>query len=383
MKETGRSFESLLLKETREPALCLSGDGGLQKSATLARGCPIPNGFVNDVTRFIKLQQNMHQFSPSRHRGAGPGSPVRDVLLQSKCSPTFQSEQNADEDELESFSRCSVSSRVSQFEQIIQRSRSMPSLDLGNVSTSAKSPVASPSTSFLQSAQSAESLLDPPPQQYDNPKPDVQISIQGTSASGSEVEEEEGAPKLSEVVVTKTVTPRPCVELDCLSLLSAKSCTSGCHSVNAHTASQYEQARLISDTRFTALYRHRGQTTDSPLTAQHPSSPLSRNLFLLSPRPFRLKQPFFHRFRSPLAYVDSASQTEAVHGVGRLLDNPVMQGPLSNTKPSHPMRTTSLRIVETLRHLAASGPCRGVGIWQPDLSKGSAGTLLSSKMILS
>ncbi|XP_051897680.1 sorbin and SH3 domain-containing protein 1 isoform X6 [Pristis pectinata] len=370
MKETGRSFESLLLKGTQEPSLCLSGDRRLQKSATIARRCPVPNGFVDDAARFIKLQQNMHQMSHSRPQGAGSAASVRDVAIRLECSPTVQDEQNTGQEESDSFPRCSVSSRVSQFEQIIQRSRSMPSLDLSSSSTSVRSPVPSLSTSFMQLTQSAESLLDLPARQCEKAEPDVQITIHRASASGSEVEEV--ASELSEVVVTKSLSPRPDIELDCLSRMSADSCTSTCQSVNTHTAAQHQGACLTSGTGFIALLKQEGQTADPPSTMQHLPPPLSRNLYLLSPRPFRLKKPFLHRVRNPLTYVDSSSQTEVDHKIGSPLDNPVAQGPLSNTKPSHPMRTTSFRVVKTLRPSAVTGQCRGNGILQPDLSKGSA-----------
>ncbi|XP_038639100.1 sorbin and SH3 domain-containing protein 1-like isoform X32 [Scyliorhinus canicula] len=367
MKATGGSFESLLLMGNEHPNLCLVGHRRLQESSAITRRCPLTNSSANSVASFAKLHQNMQHVSQSPPPGILPPSAVRDLAFQFECTPRSHGEQLSSREEMASTPKYSVSSRVSEFEQIIQRSRSMPALDATAVSTPCRSPLPPPSKPFLQSAHSAESLLEPPPRHQEKTKPDVPMASRDASLPGSDGED--GTSELSEVVVTE---PPPCprarVQVDC-------SPSSTDQPPSARKANQCKGSCPASYTRFTTIRRHEKPTvgsTDSRLATQQPPTSLSRNLYVLSPRPFRLKKAFPHRPRKPLAQPDSANQTEVEPGKGGLLDNPAEQGPLSNATPSLPRRTSSFRVSAKLVRPAVTGHCLDNGTFQPELSGGYA-----------
>lgn len=363
VKETRQSCESLLLQEAEEPPLCLSDERRGQELDGTARRCPYLHGLVDDAAHFTQPGANVDRISGPVPPPAGACSSVESRF---ESGPRVGDERGRVRGESDGPPWSSVSSRVSQFEQIIQRSQSMPSLDLGSDSTACRSPLPSPSVPYMQLAKSAESLLDLPPWGKET-LADVQITVHRASASGSEVEEV--AAGHGEVVVSEMPSPCPDPELVCLSTLPGDICANRRPSLTTHDASQHKEPLLTTGTSFTALPRHVGPADPQPTTPRHPL-PLSRNLYLLSPRPFRLKRPSPHKFRNPFALVDSASQTEVEDKAGGLLARPVALRRQPNAKPPHPTRTTSIHVVEALRRSAVTTPARDGGISGSDLSNG-------------
>ncbi|XP_043534613.1 sorbin and SH3 domain-containing protein 1-like isoform X14 [Chiloscyllium plagiosum] len=375
VKETGRSAESLSLAESEEPSLCSSGRGRLQElPADPGRG-GLPNGCGDDTTAFTKTCQSTCQMDRSLPPGALPTSMVRAMVFQLEYDLKGHCRQNLSQDGLSQAPDYSVSSRVNEFEQIIQRSRSMPALDAPTGSTPHRSPVPPHSRLFLHAAHSVESLLEPSPQCHDKTGSDINITTRHASISSSDPEEV--ASELSEVVVTESLCPAIDDKADGLSTISADSSGSKDRPLSARINNRCQGACPASYTRFTTIRRHEKQAA-SPLdprqaTQQHLPNPLSRNLYLLSPRPFRLKRPFLHRLRKPIAQPDSDGHVVVEHEKGSLPCNPGGHGSLSNNGPTLPRRTTSFRILEKMCSPAMTGRCRDNGIFQhPDLPGESA-----------
>ncbi|XP_072439066.1 sorbin and SH3 domain-containing protein 1 isoform X9 [Chiloscyllium punctatum] len=375
VKETGRSAESLSLAESEEPSLCSSGHGRLQELPANPRRSGLPNGCGDDTTAFTKTCQSTCQMDRSLPPGALPTSMVRAMVFQLEYDLKGHCRQNLSQDGLSQAPDYSVSSRVNEFEQIIQRSRSMPALDATTGSTPHRSPVPPHSRPFLHAAHSVESLLESSPQRHDKTGSDINITTRHASISSSDPEEV--ASELSEVVVTESLCPAIDDKADGLSTISADSTGSKDRPLSARINNRCQGACPASYTRFTTIRRHEKQAA-SPLdsrqaTQQHLPNPLSRNLYLLSPRPFRLKRPFLHRLRKPIAQPDSGGHVVVEHEKGSLPGNRGGQGSLSNNGPTLPRRTTSFRVLEKMCSPAMTGRCRDNGIFQhPDLPGESA-----------
>ncbi|XP_059496315.1 sorbin and SH3 domain-containing protein 1-like [Stegostoma tigrinum] len=396
LKETGRSVESLFVAGNEEPSLRssehgneepslhASGHGRLQELPINPRRGLLPNGSGDDMPTFTKIYQSTHQMGRWLPPGALPTSMVRAMVCRLECNPKSHCRQNLSQDGLDQAPEYSVSSKVNEFEQIIQRSRSLPTLDATTSSTPHRSPVPPLSRPFLHTAHSAESLLEPPPQCHEKSEPNVQITIRHASASSSDPEEM--ASELSEVVVTQLPCPAP-DQADGLSCISADSSDGKDWPVNIRNTNRCQGACPASYTRFTTIRKHEKQAT-SPLDPRQAiqqllPSPLSRNLYLLSPRPFRLKRPFLHRPRKLIAQPDLGSHVVVDHEEGCPPGNQGRQGSFSIHGPTLPRRTVSLRVLEKLCHPVMTGLCQDNSFFQhPDLPGESVNGNLVSLAVL-
>eukprot|EP00061_Rhincodon_typus_P008076 g30366.t1 len=319
VKETGRSVESLFVAGNEEPSLRSSGHGRLQELPINPRRSLLPNGSGDDIPTFTKICQSTHQMGHSLPPGALPTSMVRAMVFQLECDLKGHCRQNLSQDGLDQAPEYSVSSKVNEFEQIIQRSRSMPALDATTSSMPHRSPVPPPSRPFLHTAHSAESLLEAPPQRREKSEPNVQITVWHASTSSNDPEEM--ASELSKVVVTQLPCPAA-DQADGLTSISADSSDSKDRPVSVRNTNRCQGACPASYTRFTTIRKHE-KLAASPLDPRQATqrllpSPLSRNLYLLSPRPFRLKRPFLHRPRKPIAQPDLGSHVVVDHEEGCL-----------------------------------------------------------------
>uniref|UniRef100_A0A452HF27 Uncharacterized protein n=1 Tax=Gopherus agassizii TaxID=38772 RepID=A0A452HF27_9SAUR len=335
----GESVENLSMQSKQEYVTKSSSTMSLQEYSTSSRKGYLPR---KSGMEFTMLYKNMHQINRSSiHLGTISSCSVRDIASQFENELRDRSEQSPGRENLEQIPKDTVSSRITAFEQLIQRSRSMPALDFS--SGQSKSPTSPQSKSCLSSAYSAESLLESPkPNQEEE---DAVIMADNSSHSCSNIEDL--VSDLSDIVPMDTLSA--CT--DETDLQSNTSNDSGGSLSHANRPQKYKLNKCkgacpASYTRFTTIRRHeQQQASKNPSSkgdAQRDRHALPRNVYLMSPLPFRLKKPFQHNPRKtsptdclgvPLAY-STENQNNAAQP----------QGPLA------PRRLSSFDIVERLSH---------------------------------
>ncbi|XP_078499308.1 sorbin and SH3 domain-containing protein 1-like [Lissotriton helveticus] len=157
--EVGESTENMFMKSKRD-AVSKSGSAmSLQEYSLNTRKCSFPSSFRTSETEFTALYKNMHFINRSSLPSSISSCSVRDIASQFENEQQDMCDHSTGVEGSGHIPKHTVSSRVTAFEQLIQRSRSMPSLDIS--SHHSTSPTPSPSRGCLSSACSAESLLEP------------------------------------------------------------------------------------------------------------------------------------------------------------------------------------------------------------------------------
>ncbi|XP_058891707.1 sorbin and SH3 domain-containing protein 1 isoform X7 [Acipenser ruthenus] len=352
--EVGQSVGSLLHKERAELGRRTRSSASLQEYGSHSRSGSAPPR--SNAAEFSTMYRNMHhvnrmgiQEAPNR------SSSVRNIASQ------FEHKERCElggVEEPEQIPRHTVSSRVTEFEQIIQRSRSMPTLDTTG-SNHSKSPSPTHCPPHIASAFSAESLLEPQ-QRSKEEEPEIKIMVKSASFSGSDAEDQ--ASEFSDAVQPDSLSACTEPELDRLSNTSADSSSSSVHLPHRHQANQCKGACPASYTRFTTIRRHEQQAKiQAKIGSQDNRNTFPRNLYLMGPMPFRLKKPFQQEhkkthFPSPIvlsAARDSPSQNSTKEPKGSVLDNSFLQCLFSEEKPLIPQRQSSLEAVERLNSQTA------------------------------
>ncbi|XP_067995865.1 sorbin and SH3 domain-containing protein 1 isoform X1 [Melanerpes formicivorus] len=292
MVDIGESIENMLMKSKQEYAIKSGSTLSLQEYGTGSR-----KGYLFPASRksgmeFTMLYKDMHQINRSRiHLGTASSCSVRDIASQFENEAKDRMEHSPSREDSEQIPKHTVSSRVSAFEQLIQRSRSMPSLDFlagqNKFTTSLQPKIC------LSSAYSAEFLLDLPKAHQE--EKDVASLTDKSSHSCTNMEET--ASDISDAIAMDTLSA--CT--DEIDLLSNASNDSGSSSSNLNGPQKHKINRCkgtcpASYTRFTTIRRHEQQQG-----SRNPNSKgdvygdrhvLPRNVYLMSPLPFRLKKPF-------------------------------------------------------------------------------------------
>ncbi|XP_069466677.1 sorbin and SH3 domain-containing protein 1 isoform X2 [Ambystoma mexicanum] len=159
MAEVGESIENMLLRSKRDYASKSGSAMSLQEYNINARKCSYPANFRKSETEFTAMYKNMHFINRSSLPSSISSCSVRNIASQFENEPQHPCDPNMGQEDSRPIPKHTVSSRVTAFEQLIQRSRSMPSLDIS--SEHSKSATPTPNRSCLSSAFSAESLLEP------------------------------------------------------------------------------------------------------------------------------------------------------------------------------------------------------------------------------
>ncbi|RXN01137.1 Sorbin and SH3 domain-containing protein 1 [Acipenser ruthenus] len=343
VSEVGQSVESLLHKERAELGRRTGSSASLQEYGTHSRSGSAPPR--SNAAEFSTMYRNMHHVNRTGIQG-GPNrsSSVRNITSQ------FEHKERCKlggAEEPEHIPRHAVSSRVTEFEQIIQRSRSMPMLD-STRSNHSKSPSPTHCPPHMASAFSAESLVEPQKRSKEE-EPEIKIMVKSTSFSGSDADQ---ASEFSDAVQPDSLSACTDPELDRLSNTSADSSTSSVHLPHRHQANQCKGACPASYTRFTTIRRHEQQAkAQAKLGSQDNRNTLPRNLYLMGPMPFRLKKPLQQEHKkthSPSPVVLSAARDSTKEPKGSVLDNSFLQCLFSEDKPLIPQRQSSLEAVERL-----------------------------------
>lgn len=337
--QVGGSIENLLMRSRRDYDSKSSSTLSLQEFGTSARRpCPLSR---KAGMQFTMLYRDMHQINRAGlFLGSAASSSVRDLASHFERSSLAlaRGELGPSQEGSEHIPKHTVSSRITAFEQLIQRSRSMPSLDLsGRLS---KSPTPVLSRSGLTSARSAESLLESTklrPREVDGMSPG---GVCASPTCGS-MDSPLGFRGLAPSEPLSTCSD----ELDHCSNVSSDSREGSGSSVHGdfpkHRLNKCKGACPASYTRFTTIRKHEQQTCRQPdwrPDSRGDRSALLRNIYLMSPLPFRLKKPLQHHPRQPAPGDFSGPP------VGRKPDlpsEPHQDEPRSRGKPLVPKRLSS------------------------------------------
>ncbi|KAM4897136.1 sorbin and SH3 domain-containing protein 1 [Sylvia borin] len=375
MVDIGESIENILMKSKQEYTIKSGSTMSLQEYGTNSR-----KGYLFAASRksgmeFTTLYKDMHQINRSRiHLDTASSCSVKDIASQFENEAKDRMEHSLSREDSEQIPKDTVSSRISAFEQLIQRSRSMPSLDF---SIGQNRPTTSlQSKTCLSAAYSAEILLDLSKAHQE--EKDVASFADKSSRSCSNVEDT--ASDVSDVIPMDTLSA--CT--DEIDLLSNASNDSGGSSSNLNGPQKHKINRCkgtcpASYTRFTTIRRHEQQASrnpDSKGDVYGDRHMLPRNVYLMSPLPFRLKKPFQHKScRTPppdclasLAVPSPENPDDPIQlqgSVGNKSHHSQHQ-PCSRSGPLAPRRLSSFDIVERLSYFPTMGSSRDSFVGRAD-----------------
>ncbi|KAM9285178.1 sorbin and SH3 domain-containing protein 1 [Morus bassanus] len=368
MVDIGESIENMLMKSKQEYVIKSGSTMSLQEYGTKSRKSYLFPASRKSGMEFTMLYKDMHQINRSRiHLGTVSSCSVRDIAFQFENEAKDRMEHSLSREDSEQIPKHTVSSRISAFEQLIQRSRSMPSLDFSTGQT--KFTTSLQSKSCLSSAYSAEFLLDLPKAHQE--EKDAASLADKSSRSCSNVEDT--ASDVSDAIPMDTLSA--CT--DEIDLLSNASNDSGSSSSNLngpqkHKINRCKGACPASYTRFTTIRRHEQQQAsrnpDSKGDVYGDRHMLPRNVYLMSPLPFRLKKPFQHKScRTPppdclggLAVPSPENSDDPIQLQGSVGDKShhSQHQLCSRSRPLAPRRLSSFDIVERLSYFPTMGSSR-------------------------
>nr|XP_040127904.1 sorbin and SH3 domain-containing protein 1 isoform X6 [Ictidomys tridecemlineatus] len=329
--QVGGSIENLLMRSRRDYDSKSSSTMSLQEYSTSARKpCPLSKKAGLHFTMFYR---DMHQINRAGlSLGSISSSSVRDLAshFEKSSLELSRGELGSSQEGSEHIPKHTVSSRITAFEQLIQRSRSMPSLDLsGRLS---KSPTPVLSRSGLISARSAESLLESTklrPKEVDG------MNSSGVYASPTCSNMADHTLGFRGLVPSEPLST--CSdEIDRCSNVSSDSREGSVHGdFPKHRLNKCKGTCPASYTRFTTIRKHEQQQSSRQADWRPESrgdrSTLLRNIYLMSPLPFRLKKPLQHHPRQP----SPVGQKPDLPG------QPHQDQPSSGGKPLVPTRLSS------------------------------------------
>uniref|UniRef100_A0A3B4F4T7 Uncharacterized protein n=1 Tax=Pundamilia nyererei TaxID=303518 RepID=A0A3B4F4T7_9CICH len=252
---------------------------------------------------FSSLYRTMHHIQRPSSTGCSPHGSVRSLTSLFE-KPKDNGDERSEADDGGSIPRDTVSSRVNEFEMIIQRSTSAPSRSSSLPilhSSHSHSPSHSPAHLYMASAVSAESLLLSP-----------SVMLTASPPQHSHLHHHHHHHHLLH-------------HLNNQLLLKPSKCKGSCPA---------------SYTRFTTILRHERQQATNQQEKQPPTekkTTLPGNLFLMGPAPFRLrKNPQSHQTRRMLLATRVPAGTQ----------RPISLSP--ELRPSIPQRLSSLEVLERL-----------------------------------
>lgn len=316
------------------------------------------------TSEFSSLYKSMHRIQQPSSAGCSPQGSVRSLASLFEKAKAERGDRSEADDE-DNIPRDSVSSRVTEFEMIIQQSSAAPCRS-SSLPTLHSGPSHSPTHLYMVSAVSAESLLIADATQT------VTCSLEEAEGKSSE---EEGAASSSSADVQNERTASPFnteAEVEQIfkqspqEFINQSVGQSKCDSASPpkhglihhhhHILQNLNHQLLLkpskckgscpaSYTRFTTILRHERQQA---MTQQERPRPLEKrttlpgNLFLMGPAPFRLRKNLqSHQTRKTLA-------TRVTTGFQR----PSALSP--ELRPRIPQRLSSLEVLERLSNTEGS-----------------------------
>lgn len=368
--ETGESFENLLMKSKQGFAAKSCSTQSLQGygSSGFRKGHMFSSR--KNGMEFSMLYKNMHQIDRSGIQlGSFSSCSVKDIASQFENELKDQREPNPNRENLEQIPKHTVSSRVTAFELLIQRSLSMPTLTFSGTQ------VKSPALSCLGSACSEDYLLT-------FPKPDLKekgVANLAETSSPSCSNTEDMASEFSDTAPVDTLSA--CTdETDFLSNVSNDSGDGGSR-VNGPQRLKTNQCKgscPASYTRFTTIRRHEQQQSAQGGDAHSHRPLLPRNVYLMSPLPFRLKKPVLQSSRKTSSLQHPGDQLPSSCGShniptplrGSLLvkrESILFHDLCIQEKPPAPQRLSSCGIVKRLNYFPDLEPCQNSSVSLMDI----------------
>lgn len=338
---------------------------------------------AHDAPGFLKLYKKMHHIDRKDLLASEVICSVKSRVL------AYEKETNADgvqdwRERGEEVPRDMVPHRISEFERLIQKSKSMP--DLGNEALSEGTPASSRRSSCPKHRFSIESLLDegsrsrnPPEGESQCPRAKgpapihIQVAderpIHATSRHDySDSDHDAAVSDLSDFIQMEGSSFCSESDLDHCSLTSSESLYgSGYNHHHYHRplVSSCKGHCPASYTRFTTMVKHERarQERRQHLKAEDPDSGLSKLAFLVSPVPFRRKkcpppQKQVHKPKSKSSMYDALDSAlkdiydhiRAEKRRGSLPDNSILHRLLLELLPDIPERGSSLRALCRRQH---------------------------------
>uniref|UniRef100_A0A7D9NKW0 Uncharacterized protein n=1 Tax=Xenopus tropicalis TaxID=8364 RepID=A0A7D9NKW0_XENTR len=344
--KVGGSMENILSKSYTDYKVKSGSTISLQEYSLNASKCAFPPNFRSSNTDFNVMYKDMHLINRSTLHGASSCSSVRD--LANSFEKEMRSRSSVEElDSSERIPKHTVSSRVTAFEQLIQRSRSLPSLDCSSGPSTSSTP-SQPRNEML-SACSAESLLEPSVKE--NEDKDVQVTKHTDSTPTSNVEEMSSEPTDTALVNNPSGQTE---EADNISNASNESCANLNKVPHKYKLNTCKSSCPASYTRFTTIRKHEqkmSKTLQSRVDKQVDQMIFQRNLYLISPLPFKVQKPFH---KNPKIPFNNAVEQRDMVVVDRKspIDTAVEPPKGTEERPSLPARQSSFDIVGKLSSLS-------------------------------
>ncbi|XP_056386313.1 sorbin and SH3 domain-containing protein 1-like isoform X2 [Hyla sarda] len=343
--QAGGSVENILRKSYKEYKVKSGSAMSLQEYTMNSAKCSLTSNLRTGGTEFNMMYRDMHYINRSTLQNALSCSNVRDIANHFEKERKHGAFLKFGTDGSENVPKHTVSSRVTAFEQLIQRSRSMPSLELSNGQS--VSPTPSQSRTGMVAASSAESLLESSMKK--NEDTNNQLPLHKTSTpSTSNVEEMSS--DLSDIALVDTLSV--CTdETDHLSNTSNDSCNSVIKPSQKYKMNTCKSSCPASYTRFTTIRRHEQKMAKNSKSTTHPNQQVfQRNVYLISPLPFKLKKPLQDSSKkssdTSVKNCDVPEPSRESH-VNHLLKH----SEVVEEKPYLPTRQSSFDIVERLSSL--------------------------------
>ncbi|KAM9329334.1 sorbin and SH3 domain-containing protein 2 [Gastrophryne carolinensis] len=356
---------------------------------------------AHDTPGFLKLYKKMHRINRKDLMTSEVICSVKSRIMQ------YEQEQQkgvfANWREMsEEVPRDMVPNRISEFEQLIQKSKSMP--NLAEEMLSAVSLDISTGSSCPKRRFSIESLLDEDtpdrhiPQAMHNGKANslVPVHIEVTSdqiprshAELSDSDPDAVVSDLSDFIQIEGSSFCSESDFDHYSFTSSESFYGSGNHHHHHHHHHHHQQRLVSSckgrcpasyTRFTTMLKHERAKQEKNESTRERDSGLSKIAFLVSPVPFRRKKtstPKRHSEKSrskasvfealDSALQDICDQIKAEKRRGSLPDNSILHRLISELLPDVPQRNSSLKTfpLSTANQSCYQLPQDGATYYQP------------------
>uniref|UniRef100_A0A8D0B5X6 Sorbin and SH3 domain containing 1 n=1 Tax=Salvator merianae TaxID=96440 RepID=A0A8D0B5X6_SALMN len=361
--DVGKNFENTLMKSKQQFAAKSGSTQSLQEygSSNFRKGYSFSSR--KNGTEFTVLYKDMHHINRSEIQLASSSScSVKEIASLFENELKDRWEPNPIRDNLEQIPKHTVSSRVSAFELLIQRSLSMPALNFYNASI--KSPAPSLSNSCLNSMCSSEYLLDFPKQDLEG----KDIANLADTSSHSCSNTEDVTSEISDVAPVDTLSV--CTdEVDLFSNISNDSGggDSSISGLQTYKLNKCKGSCPASYTRFTTIQRHE-QKKSAGEGIQEDKQLLPRNVYLMSPLPFRLRKPLQRNSRKTpplfgpgdLLATSYESQNHFTHSKENVTDrhNLIFQEFYIREKPRAPKRLSSYDVFKRFSHFLDLESCQ-------------------------
>ncbi|XP_060542767.1 sorbin and SH3 domain-containing protein 2 isoform X3 [Pantherophis guttatus] len=330
---------------------------------------------AHDAPGFLKLYKRMHRINRKDLLNSEVICSVKSRVLQ------YEKEQHKSllhgwkESSTEEVPRDMVPNRISEFEKLIQKSKSMP--NLGEEALSAVSFLEPPKNGFCTMRRfSIESLLDEENQNRYTAQVEknyksntlVPIHIEVTSEEPqrsqmdySDSDQDGVVSDMSDFIQIEGSSFCSESDFDHFSFTSSESFYgSGHHHHHKHLISSCKGRCPASYTRFTTMLKHaraKQETTPEDPKRQDSDAGLSKIAFLVSPVPFRRKKNTLPKKQAEKtkckssvfdaldsALKDICDQIKAEKRRGSLPDNSILHRLISELLPDIPERNSSLKV---------------------------------------